>query len=65
MGIDEDLDEAARQALREMIMHITRQSELTRDEAYMLCSLVGNMRVSQLVNGNKGIHMMMAKSAIR
>ena len=65
MGIDEDLDEAARQALREMILHITRSSTLTRNEAYMLCSLAGDMRVTQLVNGNKGVHMMMAKSTIQ
>lgn len=64
MGINEDLDEAARQALREMIQHITRLSSLTRDEAYMLCSLIGDMHVTQTVNGNKGVHMMLAKSLL-
>ena len=28
----------------------------------MLCSLAGNLRVTQLVDGNKGIHMLMPKA---
>jgi hypothetical protein len=33
----------------------------SRRDAYMLCSLAGNLRVTQLVDGNKGVHMMLAK----
>ena len=61
MGLDEDLDEAARQALREMIAHICRRTLLSRHQAYMLCSLVGDLRVTQTVDGVKGCHMMLAK----
>jgi acetamidase/formamidase len=64
IGIDEDLDDAARQAVREMIREICRRSELTRSQAYMLCSLVGDLHVTQTVDGNKGIHMMLPKSAL-
>lgn len=39
IGLNEDLDEAARQAVREMIDHVCRRSSLDRAEAYMLCSL--------------------------
>jgi len=62
IGLDEDLDDAAKQAVREMVKHICARTNLTRNEAYMLCSLAGNLRVTQLVDGNKGIHMLLAKS---
>jgi len=61
IGLDEDLDEAARQATRQMIDHVSRRSNLARHQAYMLCSLVGDLRVTQTVDGVKGIHMMLAK----
>ena len=62
IGLDEDLDDAAKQAVREMVMHICARSDLTRNQAYMLCSLAGNLRVTQLVDGNKGIHMLFPKA---
>ncbi|PCC97899.1 acetamidase/formamidase family protein [Halopseudomonas pelagia] len=61
IGLNEDLDEAARQAVREMIMHVQRHTALSREEAYMLCSVAGDLRISQLVDGNKGVHMMLPK----
>jgi acetamidase/formamidase len=61
IGLDEDLDDAAKQAVREMVDHICRRSNLSRNQAYMLCSLIGDLRVTQTVDGNKGVHMMMAK----
>jgi len=64
MGMDEDLDDAARQAVREMIAHITRVSTLTREQAYMLCSLAGDLHVTQTVDGNKGVHMMLRKALL-
>ena len=62
IGLDEDLDDAAKQAVREMVKHICRRTNLSRNQAYMLCSLAGNLRVTQLVDGNKGVHMMLAKA---
>jgi acetamidase/formamidase len=64
IGLDEDLDDAAKQAVREMVRHICARTNLTRNEAYMLCSLAGNLRVTQLVDGNKGIHMLLPKSLL-
>jgi acetamidase/formamidase len=64
IGLDEDLDDAARQAVREMIKHVCARTNFTRNEAYMLCSLAGNLRVTQLVDGNKGIHMLLPKSLL-
>lgn len=61
IGIDEDLDDAAKQAVREMVLHICRLTSLTRNQAYMLCSLAGDLHVTQLVDGNKGVHMLLPK----
>jgi len=64
IGLNEDLDEAARIAVREMIDHICRRTDLTREQAYMLCSLQGDLRVTQTVDGEKGCHMMLAKAVL-
>jgi acetamidase/formamidase len=64
MGIDEDLDNAMREALRAMIALICERSNLSREDAYMLCSLAADLRVTQVVNQNKGIHVMLAKEHI-
>ena len=62
IGLDDDLDDAAEQAVREMVAHICLRSDLTRNQAYMLCSLAGHLRVTQLVDGNKGVHMLFPKA---
>jgi acetamidase/formamidase len=62
MGFDEDLDDAAKAALREMIALIREQSGLSAPDAYTLCSIAADLRVTQMVDGNKGIHCVLAKS---
>ena len=64
VGLDEDLDDAAKQAVREMVRHVCDRTALTRNQAYMMCSLVGNLRVTQMVDGNKGVHMMFPKALL-
>lgn len=64
MGMNEDLDEAARQALREMIDLIVGISSLSRQDAYSLCSLAADLRITQMVDGNKGVHCMLPKSVL-
>jgi acetamidase/formamidase len=44
-----------------MIDLIVARAGLDRYQAYMLCSLAADLRVTQVVNGNKGIHLMLAK----
>jgi acetamidase/formamidase len=61
MAFHEDLDEAARNALRAMIEWIVETSDLTFEDAYRLCSLVADLRVTQLVNQHKGVHMTLPK----
>jgi acetamidase/formamidase len=62
LGLNPDLDEAARLAVREMIDYLVTERGLTRDEAYLLCSQAVDLRVTQLVDGVKGIHAMVSKS---
>jgi acetamidase/formamidase len=64
MGMNEDLDDAARQALRHMIDWITELTPLTRADAYSLCSIAADLRVTQMVDGNKGIHCMLPKAML-
>jgi acetamidase/formamidase len=61
MAFNEDLDDAAKDALRAMIDLIGEKMGLARDDAYMFASLAVDMRVTQLVDGNKGIHAMLSK----
>jgi acetamidase/formamidase len=62
MGLDPDLDEAARLATREMVDFLVAERSLTQDEAYMLCSIAADLRVTQVVDATKGVHVMLAKS---
>lgn len=62
MGLHPDLDEAAQIATREMIDFLAAEKGLSRDEAYILASVAVDLRVTQLVDGTKGIHAMIAKS---
>ncbi len=64
MGMHEDLDRCTEMALRDMIVLITGRTGLSREDAYMLCSLAGDLRITQTVNGNKGVHMMLSKSLL-
>ena len=35
---------------------------MTRDDAYMLVSVAGDVDITQLVDGNKGVHVMLPKN---
>jgi acetamidase/formamidase len=61
MGMDPDLDRCAEMALRDMIRLIGEKAGLSKEDAYTLCSLAADLRVTQTVNGSKGIHCMLAK----
>lgn len=64
MGMHADLDRAMEQALREMIDFICARSSLTRPQAYQFCSLAVDFRITQTVNGEKGVHGMLAKGLL-
>jgi acetamidase/formamidase len=61
MAFDPDLDDCVVIALRQMIDLIVKRAGITREQAYTLCSLAADLRVTQVVNGNKGIHVMLDK----
>jgi acetamidase/formamidase len=64
MAFDPDLDDCVVIALRDMIKLICARTNLSREDAYTLCSLAADLRVTQVVNGSKGIHVMLEKNLI-
>ena len=64
LGLDPDLDRCAERALREMIALLGQRAGLSREDAYMLCSLAADLRVTQTVNGSKGVHCIIAKELV-
>ncbi len=62
MGFNEDLNEATKMAVREMIDFLTTVKRLTRDDAYMLSSVAADVSITQLVDGNKGVHVSIPKA---
>jgi len=64
-GVDEDLDEAAAQAVDGMLALMHRELGLERRDALALASVVVDLRVTQLVNGVQGIHALLRDDAIR
>src|SRR4051794_37267647 len=65
MGFNADLDQAAQVATREMVEFLVAEKKLSRDDAFMLCSVAMDLRVTQVVNGTKGVHAMLSKSVFR
>ena len=65
MGLNPDLNEAARIATREMIDFLVAEKSMSRDEAYIFCSLAVDLHVTQIVDDTKGVHAMLAKSMFR
>jgi acetamidase/formamidase len=64
-GFDEDLDEAAALAIDAMLELMGREHGLERREALALASVVVDLRVTQMVNGVRGIHARLAHDALR
>ena len=62
MGFHEDLDEAVKIATREMLDWIVEMKGITREDAYLLASVAMDLRVTQVVDGAKGIHAVIPKS---
>ena len=65
MGFHPDLDEAVKIALRDAIRFLSKSRGLTQDDAYALSSLAVDLRVTQIVDGNKGIHAMIPKTIFK
>src|SRR5712671_5702941 len=63
MGLNPNLEEAMKMAVRETILFITQRfPKLSREEAYMIASVAVDYHVTQVVDGTKGIHGMIPKA---
>jgi len=61
MGFDDDLSNATRKALRNMIDFLVAAKGMTRDDDYMLISVAGDVEITELVDRNKGVHVVLPK----
>ena len=62
MGFDDDLSIATHKAVREMIDFLVETKHMSRDDAYMLISVSGDVDITELVDRNKGVHVMVPKA---
>jgi acetamidase/formamidase len=65
MGIDRDLTQATKIAVREAIALLVSVKGLTREDAYMLISSAGDVSITQLVDQTVGVHVMIPKALFR
>lgn len=63
-GFNEDINAALRDALHEMIGWIAELYGVLREDAYALASIAVDLRITQMVNGVKGAHAMLARDAV-
>jgi acetamidase/formamidase len=54
-GVGGDLYKAAQDAVRAMVDHIATTYDLGREDAYLLCSLVVDLKISEIVDGGQYI----------
>ncbi|KAF8551161.1 Acetamidase/Formamidase [Imleria badia] len=64
-GIDADIREATRSAVRNMIAYLVAEHGLDRVDAYMLCSVAGDLKMHEVVDmPNYIVGMMIPKSVL-
>ena len=61
MGFSKDLKEATELALKDMLNFLVVEKQMSRDDAYMLASVAIDLNITQLVDGNVGVHAMCPK----
>ena len=62
MGTDTSLVVATKTAVREMVKLLQEKKGLTEVQAYQAASMAADLRITELVDGNVGVHMMIAKN---
>jgi len=65
MATDKDLVVATKTAIQEMIDFLVREKHLDKMTAYQLTSVAGNVAITQLVDGNVGVHVTMPKEIFK
>ncbi|MEO0679281.1 MAG: acetamidase/formamidase family protein [Pseudomonadota bacterium] len=64
IGLDPSLDQAAKKALSSLIDRVSDLTGLAAEDAYALCSMSADLRVTQVVNGEKGVHAMLHRDRL-
>jgi acetamidase/formamidase len=64
MGFDPDLTRATEIAVREAVEFLQERAGITQGEAYAVVSMAGDLRITELVDGNVGVHVMIDKSLL-
>ena len=64
MGTDTSLTVATRIAVREMVAYLMAAKSLPQVEAYRLASIAADLRITELVDGRVGVHMMIPKAVL-
>ncbi len=62
MGADTSLVVATKTAISQMVKFLQEAKGITQTQAYQAASMAADLRITQLVDGNVGVHMMIAKS---
>jgi len=65
MGTDEDLAQATKFAIQDMIDFIADSREMDKLKAYQLVSVAGNVAITQLVDGKVGVHVKLPKEIFK
>ena len=65
MGTDTSLVVATKTAIGEMVRFLKERQGLSTTDAYKAASMAADLRITQLVDGNVGVHMMIAKSYLK
>jgi len=65
MGTDTSLVVATKTAVQEMVKFLMEKKGLAQVQAYKAASMAADLRITELVDGNVGVHMMIAKSYLR
>jgi acetamidase/formamidase len=65
MGFSPDLKTATEMAVRTMIDFLVTEKHISRDDAYMLTSVAVDVDITQLVDGNVGVHAICPKTIFK
>lgn len=65
MGMDKDLTVATRICLQNTVTFLQARLGISQTQAYQLASLAVDFRITQLVDGNVGVHAMVGKGLLR
>ena len=65
MGTDTSLVVATRTAIREMVRFLQEKKGITQVQAYQAASMAADLHITELVDGNVGVHMMIAKAYLK